>query len=115
MSQNQHGKNNGNGTATATGQPGTGNSVHPQPQQQQAWMVKASDFAKTTFNPIRSIVDSMKLEPHPEKHMIALSIGKILPVNITVTARQLEVYNGSMLRRDVTCHVKLPPDDLNGY
>ena len=40
--------------------------------------VRASEFAKNTFNPIRSIVDSMKLEPHPEKQMIALSIGKLL-------------------------------------
>ena len=39
--------------------------------------VRASEFAKNTFNPIRSIVDSMKLEPHPEKQMIALSIGKL--------------------------------------
>jgi hypothetical protein len=42
------------------------------------WDVKASSFAQATFNPIRSIVDGMKLAPHPDKPMIALSIGKFL-------------------------------------
>ena len=36
----------------------------------------ASDLAKNTFNPIRTVVESMKLTPNPEKPMIALSIGK---------------------------------------
>lgn len=39
------------------------------------WEVPASKFAVNTFNPIRSIVDGMKLTPNPDKHMIALSIG----------------------------------------
>lgn len=39
------------------------------------WKVGASDVAKNTFNPIRNIVDSMKLTPNPKKEMIALSIG----------------------------------------
>lgn len=47
-----------------------------QVKEKRQWTVRASEFAKCTFNPIRSIVDSMKLEPHPDKHMIALSIGK---------------------------------------
>ncbi|OXA65128.1 tyrosine aminotransferase [Folsomia candida] len=46
-----------------------------QVKEKRQWTVRASEFAKCTFNPIRSIVDSMKLEPHPDKHMIALSIG----------------------------------------
>ena len=45
-------------------------------KSRSTWPVRASDFSKSTFNPIRSIVDSMKIEPHPDKHMIALSIGK---------------------------------------
>lgn len=45
-------------------------------KEKRQWSVSASQFAKSTFNPIRSIVDSMKLEPNPNKHMIALSIGK---------------------------------------
>lgn len=39
------------------------------------WEVPVSDFASNTFNPIRSIVDGMKLTPNPDKPMIALSIG----------------------------------------
>jgi hypothetical protein len=60
---------------------GEGTSAFGSPaahQTKRQWVVRASDFAKSTFNPIRSIVDSMKLEPHPDKHMIALSIGKKL-------------------------------------
>ncbi|XP_053402805.1 tyrosine aminotransferase-like [Mercenaria mercenaria] len=40
-----------------------------------SWKVQASDIARNTFNPIRSIVDGMKLTPNPKKDMIALSIG----------------------------------------
>lgn len=39
------------------------------------WEVAASQVAKRTTNPIRAIVDTMKLVPHPDKAMIALSIG----------------------------------------
>jgi len=39
------------------------------------WNVKVSDFAQKTHNPIRAIVDGMKIQPNPEKRMIALSIG----------------------------------------
>ncbi|XP_025114868.1 tyrosine aminotransferase-like isoform X2 [Pomacea canaliculata] len=39
------------------------------------WDVRASDFARNTFNPIRSIVDGMKLTPNPRKQMISLSLG----------------------------------------
>ena len=42
----------------------------------KSWNVEVSDIARNTFNPIRSIVDGMKLTPNPEKEMIALSIGK---------------------------------------
>ena len=41
-----------------------------------SWSVAASDMANNTFNPIRAIIESMKLTPNPEKAMIALSIGK---------------------------------------
>lgn len=43
----------------------------------QTWSVTASDLARNTFNPIRAVVESMKLTPNPEKPMIALSIGKV--------------------------------------
>ncbi|CAG2232828.1 TAT [Mytilus edulis] len=37
--------------------------------------VPMSEMARNTFNPIRSIVDGMKITPNPKKPMIALSIG----------------------------------------
>ena len=40
------------------------------------WNVRASKFANNTFNPIRNIVENLKIQPNPEKPMIALSIGK---------------------------------------
>ncbi|XP_072492613.1 tyrosine aminotransferase [Notamacropus eugenii] len=39
------------------------------------WAVRASDMSKKTFNPIRAIVESMKVKPNPNKTMISLSIG----------------------------------------
>lgn len=44
--------------------------------RRQRWEVKPSEMANNTFNPIRAIVDGMKLTPNPDKPMIALSIGK---------------------------------------
>lgn len=43
--------------------------------RRQRWEVKASEMANNTLNPIRAIVDGMKLSPNPDKPMIALSIG----------------------------------------
>lgn len=43
--------------------------------KRRRWHIPASFTARTTFNPIRSIVDRMKISPNPEKQMIALSIG----------------------------------------
>ncbi|GAU94802.1 hypothetical protein RvY_06514 [Ramazzottius varieornatus] len=45
------------------------------PVSRSEWAVRSSFMAKNTLNPIRQIVDGMKLEPNPEKPMIALSIG----------------------------------------
>uniref|UniRef100_A0A8C9T7N8 Tyrosine aminotransferase n=1 Tax=Scleropages formosus TaxID=113540 RepID=A0A8C9T7N8_SCLFO len=39
------------------------------------WNIRASEMSKNTLNPIRAIVDGMKLSPNPDKAMIALSIG----------------------------------------
>ena len=39
------------------------------------WSVKASIVAKNTFNPIRSILETMDCDPNPDKKMISLSIG----------------------------------------
>lgn len=41
------------------------------------WSVKPSDMSNNTFNPIRAIVDSMKVKPNPDKTMISLSIGEL--------------------------------------
>lgn len=43
---------------------------------QKFWDVRASDIANNTHNPIRAIVESLQLEPNPDKQMISLSIGK---------------------------------------
>ena len=40
------------------------------------WNITSSLMAKRTNNPIRKIIEGMKLTPNPEKEMIALSIGK---------------------------------------
>jgi tyrosine aminotransferase len=43
--------------------------------KKNSWNVEASVMAKTTFNPIRNILETMDLKPNPEKPMISLSIG----------------------------------------
>ncbi|XP_026865498.2 tyrosine aminotransferase [Electrophorus electricus] len=43
--------------------------------RRQRWNVRPSEMSKNTLNPIRAIVDGMKLTPNPHKSMIALSIG----------------------------------------
>ncbi|KAG5848558.1 tyrosine aminotransferase [Anguilla rostrata] len=63
-----------------------GNGVHHaaktgsiKPAEQKArkprWNIRASEMSRNTLNPIRAIVDCMKLTPNPDKPMIALSIG----------------------------------------
>ncbi|CAG2176008.1 unnamed protein product [Oppiella nova] len=39
------------------------------------WSVIVSEKAKSTVNPIRMVVETLKLEPNPEKPLIPLSIG----------------------------------------
>ncbi|XP_009685270.1 tyrosine aminotransferase isoform X1 [Struthio camelus] len=68
------------------------------------WAVRASEMSKKTFNPVRAIVDSMKVEPNPRKAMISLSLGDPtvfgnLPTNDEVTQAVKEIldsgrYNG---------------------
>ena len=41
----------------------------------EEWKVRASIVAKNTFNPIRNILETMSIDPNPEKKMISLSIG----------------------------------------
>ena len=51
-----------------------------------SWQVPASDIARNTFNPIRSIVDGMRLTPNPDKPMIALSIGTVALHNVKISS-----------------------------
>ncbi|CAF1013796.1 unnamed protein product [Brachionus calyciflorus] len=39
------------------------------------WNIDSSEFAKSTCNPVRKLIEQMKIEPNPELQMIALSIG----------------------------------------
>lgn len=39
------------------------------------WNVQVSKQASRTNNPIRSLVDQMKIEPNPDKEVIKLSLG----------------------------------------
>lgn len=44
-------------------------------ENKKQWQVSASAMSKNTHNPIRKLVDCMKLTPNPNKEMISLSIG----------------------------------------
>ncbi|XP_039273937.1 tyrosine aminotransferase-like [Styela clava] len=65
-----------------------------------SWKVEPSVMAQNTFNPIRAIVDGMKLKPNPEKPMIPLSIGdptvfgNLPPPDSAVTGIQEAVVSG---------------------
>ncbi len=50
-------------------------TMHPAKESRKQWQVSASEMAKNTHNPIRKLVDCMKLTPNPNKEMISLSIG----------------------------------------
>uniref|UniRef100_A0A8D2ZDW9 Tyrosine aminotransferase n=1 Tax=Scophthalmus maximus TaxID=52904 RepID=A0A8D2ZDW9_SCOMX len=67
-----------NGTGhVGTGHVGTNGAMHTTKakSRRQRWEVKPSEMANNTLNPIRAIVDEMKLTPNRDKPMIALSIG----------------------------------------
>ncbi|XP_031141284.1 tyrosine aminotransferase isoform X1 [Sander lucioperca] len=115
-----HGKGTVNGKSlNGTGVSGNGvvhgNSIHhvsvngslypsKTKSRRQRWEVKPSEMANNTLNPIRAIVDGMKLTPNPDKPMIALSIGDPtvfgnMPTDIAVLqamkdAIDCQKYNG---------------------
>ncbi|XP_043275577.1 tyrosine aminotransferase [Venturia canescens] len=70
----------------------------------ERWNVRASNIAKRTHNPIRSIVENIVVEPNPDKQMIALSIGdpttfgNLKPAKEVIDAIQesvtTQLYNG---------------------
>ncbi|CAK1550029.1 unnamed protein product [Leptosia nina] len=45
------------------------------PLGRKEWDVRASTLAQNTHNTIRSIVENLRVEPNPQKDLIALSIG----------------------------------------
>ncbi|XP_050081485.1 tyrosine aminotransferase [Anopheles aquasalis] len=51
------------------------NTQRPIKTKRNRWNVPISDFAKLTHNPIRAIVEGLNIQPHPDKPLIALSIG----------------------------------------
>lgn len=61
------------------------------------WNVQASDIANNTYNPIRSIVENLVVEPNPAKSLISLSIGEIFffypRIYVCVRARVCERGN----------------------
>ena len=40
------------------------------------WNIKASNISKRANNPIRQIVDKLKVDPNAQKSFISLSVGK---------------------------------------
>ena len=42
---------------------------------EEEWKSDSSNFAKNTCNPVRRMIEQMKIEPNPQLQMIALSIG----------------------------------------
>jgi tyrosine aminotransferase len=39
------------------------------------WDIESSEYSKATCNPVRKMIEQMKIEPNPQLPMIALSIG----------------------------------------
>jgi hypothetical protein len=67
--------------------------MEPKVKRMKSWHpVPMSEMASNTFNPIRSIVDGMKITPNPKKPMIALSIGKEKLHSIHRILRNLQIY-----------------------
>merc|ERR1719167_2149557 len=52
-----------------------GNGFDNRSRLDREWRVNASIVAKNTFNPIRNILETIDITPHPQKKMISLSIG----------------------------------------
>ncbi|QQP49811.1 Uncharacterized protein FKW44_010605, partial [Caligus rogercresseyi] len=50
-------------------------NVIPPKSMSKEWKIQESDFARNTFNPIRSLVMSLKSSANPSKDLIDLSLG----------------------------------------
>lgn len=128
-----HGKNPVNGkTPNGTGVAGIGarrlsgnGSLYPAKGKSRRlrWDVKPSEMANNTLNPIRAIVDGMKLTPNPDKPMIALSIGTSGAFGVVTwlslwllsqtAGRMIKTFPGffSSISGDPTVFGNLPTDD----
>jgi tyrosine aminotransferase len=51
-------------------------------KMEDPYTVGCSLVAANTVNPIRSIVDNLKVKPNPDKEMISLALGKNAAVEI---------------------------------
>lgn len=106
-------KNNSNSKSSTTG-----------------WKVGASTMAKTTFNPIRNILETMDLAPNPKKDMISLSIGdptvfgNLKPNQVIIDAVSASVQSGKNngygpstgflpARKAVAEHVSVPGAEID--
>lgn len=59
-----------------TGAGGDGENCISPRRKRDEWDIPISSFARLTINPIRCIVEGLKLEPNPDKSFIPLSLGK---------------------------------------
>lgn len=50
-------------------------------RKREEWNINISAFARLTINPIRCIVEGLKLEPNPDKSFIPLSLGEHPPLS----------------------------------
>lgn len=53
--------------------------------ERSSWKIKASRTAKQAHNPIRAIVDKLKVDPNATKPLISLSIGNNKKQKVTFT------------------------------
>lgn len=74
----------------------SGGESPPQSSQSRrgdSWNVQASVRSLRTINPIRNLIQNMKVEPNPDKELIKLSIGDpTVYGNLKVSERAIERY-----------------------
>lgn len=51
------------------------------------WNLQPSTVARNVLNPIRQIVDGMKISPNPNKEMIPLTIGRFSRIIVMFSVR----------------------------
>lgn len=53
------------------------NGSSPKMHKKRKWCIPSSDMSRRTVNPIRRVVDTMRIEPNPSYSPISLSIGML--------------------------------------